>query len=263
MPKPPSPKPGSLSRYQTFETATVHRRQLKGAAYNPRRIDDHAKAKLRANLKRVGLIQPLIWNKRTGNLVGGHQRVDLLDSLEGSDDYSLTVAVVDLDEKTEREQNVALNNTSAMGTWDEEALTEMLKADESVRIDIGNAGFDLVDIEVLVDDPEVLKFFAPVEEDEPASAVLTEVEAAAAAKKAERLAAHKAARTVPAIKDRRREYKAADQENHDSEFYAVVVFENRDAREAFMARMGVDPADRYVDGARVTANLAPPAGPPA
>lgn len=138
-----------LSRFQKFETQTVKRTDIKGADYNPRQIDEHAKKKLRANLKRVGLLAPLVWNKRTGNLVSGHQRLSIMDTLEGSDDYSLTLAVVDLSEKEEREQNLFFNNSSAMGKWDEEKLAEML-GDTNVELDVPNTGFDDVDLEVIL-----------------------------------------------------------------------------------------------------------------
>ena len=198
-------------------------------------------------------MQPLIWNKRTGNLVGGHQRLGLLDSLEGSADYLLTVAVVDMDPKTEREQNIFLNNASAMGSWDEDLLVEMLKGDD--RIDITAAGFDLTDVEVLTDDPEILQFFA--EQNNPDTPDLTAMaDAGKLARKAAAEAKRAEASTVDAIKARRQEYKAEDRAKDSCEYYAVVVFESDDARVDFMARMGTDPAQRYVDGARVMSNLA-------
>lgn len=70
------------------------------APANPRTISDDARRKLRDNLKRVGLLQPLVWNRRSGNLVSGHQRLSQMDDLMGTANYHLTVAVVDLDDKT-------------------------------------------------------------------------------------------------------------------------------------------------------------------
>src|SRR5579871_292198 len=109
---------GAVSKFQNFTTETVHRSVLKNAPYNPRHITERGKAKLKETLKRVGLVQPLVWNRRSGNLVGGHQRLKQLDALEGKSDYSLTVAVVDVDDKRERELNVLLNNTDVGGEWE-------------------------------------------------------------------------------------------------------------------------------------------------
>ena len=48
------------SKYQKFETETVHRSVLKGAPYNPRKISTVAKRKLAASLKDHGLVAPLV-----------------------------------------------------------------------------------------------------------------------------------------------------------------------------------------------------------
>jgi hypothetical protein len=120
----------------------VHRSELKGASYNPRVMSDKARVKLKANLKRVGLVEPPVWNERTGHVVGGHQRLSILDALEGNADYTLRVAVVDLDERTEREMNVFLNNGEAQGDWDLEKLESLFND----GVDWEHAGFDTNDV---------------------------------------------------------------------------------------------------------------------
>ena len=49
-----------VSKYQKFETATINRGQIKNAEYNPRRISDSAKKKLKDNIKRVGLLDTIV-----------------------------------------------------------------------------------------------------------------------------------------------------------------------------------------------------------
>ncbi|EAG8971673.1 TPA: ParB N-terminal domain-containing protein, partial [Listeria monocytogenes] len=65
--------------------------KINPAAYNPR-IDlmpgDLEYEKLKKSIEEFGYIDPLIWNERTGNLVGGHQRYKIL--LEGKPE-NLTV----------------------------------------------------------------------------------------------------------------------------------------------------------------------------
>jgi hypothetical protein len=56
---------------------------------NPNRMAAEDKARMAASLEAFGDISGVVWNKRTGLLIGGHQRVDVL---AGAD-----VHVVDLD----------------------------------------------------------------------------------------------------------------------------------------------------------------------
>ena len=133
-----------VSKYQKFETATINRGQIKNAEYNPRRISDHAKKKLKDNIKRVGLLDTIVVNKNTMNIVSGHQRISILDSLERKKDYNLTVAMVDLSEKEEKEQNIFFNNTKVQGEFDTDILASMLS-----DIDFECAGLDINDVGIL------------------------------------------------------------------------------------------------------------------
>jgi DNA modification methylase len=49
---------------------TVPLAELKGAPYNPRAISPQALAGLKASIKRFGLVQPIVRNRRTGFIVG-------------------------------------------------------------------------------------------------------------------------------------------------------------------------------------------------
>jgi hypothetical protein len=118
---------------------TIERGQIKNAAYNPRKISKQNKENLRKGLDAHNLVAPLTWNIRTGNLVSGHQRIKTLDEMEGTKKYELTVAQIDVDEKKEKEINILLNNQSAMGEFDMDALTAIIEIGE---IDASLAGFD-------------------------------------------------------------------------------------------------------------------------
>lgn len=133
---------GDLEKYVIEK---IHRSEVKGAPYNPRSISDDARRKLRDNLERVGLLSPIVWNRRSGFVVSGHQRLGAMDALMGTADYHLTVAAVDLDEKTEKEQNIFFNNPDAMGDWDFEKLGDMFKD----GLDIAATGFDAGDVKDL------------------------------------------------------------------------------------------------------------------
>jgi hypothetical protein len=127
-----------MSTFEKYTMVEMHRGELKKCPYNPRKITAEAKRRLKAGLEKHGLVQPLIFNKRTGYLVGGHQRLSCLDDIHESKDYSLNIAVVDMDEAQEKELVVFLNNTSSMGYWDDDSVLQIV-ADSSV--DAGALGF--------------------------------------------------------------------------------------------------------------------------
>jgi len=55
--------------------------RINPAPYNPReelKPCDQEYEKLARSIKEFGYIDPLIWNEQTGNLVGGHQRFNVL-----------------------------------------------------------------------------------------------------------------------------------------------------------------------------------------
>lgn len=97
---------------------------LTPADYNPRDISERALQGLSESVKRFGLVQPIIVNERTGNVVGGHQRLKVLD---GAGEAETDVVVVDIDEGEERALNVALNNQHISGEFTED-LDGMLEA---------------------------------------------------------------------------------------------------------------------------------------
>jgi DNA modification methylase len=94
--------------------------ELMPAPYNPRTISPEALAGLRASVERFGLVEPVVWNRRTGHVVGGHQRLKALQALGESDTQ---VVVVDLDELEEKALNVALNSPAIAGEFTAELHT--------------------------------------------------------------------------------------------------------------------------------------------
>ncbi len=87
---------------------------LQPAPYNPRTIDPDALDGLRHSVERFGLVEPVVWNRRTGNVVGGHQRLKVLQRMGEAETQ---VVVVDLDETEEKALNVALNNPAIAGDF--------------------------------------------------------------------------------------------------------------------------------------------------
>lgn len=54
-------------------------KDLKAAGYNPRKISDKHLAMMKKSMVEFGDLSGIIFNRRTGNLVGGHQRVKNFD----------------------------------------------------------------------------------------------------------------------------------------------------------------------------------------
>lgn len=130
-----------------MEIRKVNVSMLNPATYNPRRTlhqDDLRYKKLEKSLDEFGYIDPIVWNQRTGNIVGGHQRFSVLANRGLTE---LDVSVVDLDDLQEKALNIALNKIS--GEWDEDKLTDILmELSGEGMIDI--TGFSTIEFEELL-----------------------------------------------------------------------------------------------------------------
>ena len=126
--------------------------KINPAKYNPR-VDlqpgDPEYEKLKKSIEEFGFVEPLVWNQKTGNLVGGHQRFKILKELGYNE---ADVSIVDLDETKEKALNVALNKIE--GDWDNEALTEILQELETEGI-MDLTGFDEEEVKDLLNDFEI------------------------------------------------------------------------------------------------------------
>ena len=117
------------------------------AAYNPRvdlQPEDEEYQAIERSLKRHGLVQPIVWNRRTNTVVSGHQRLTVL---EAQGETEVTVSVVDLDDIQEKELNVALNKIT--GEWDDDKLSVILN---ELGEEATDTGFTLPEIDVLRDE---------------------------------------------------------------------------------------------------------------
>ena len=121
--------------------------ELKAAEYNPRKDlqpGDVEYEKLKRSIQEFGYVEPVIWNKRTGIVVGGHQRLKVMKDLGYTE---VDCVVVDLDEAKEKALNIALNKIS--GEWDNDLLASLLKDLGGSGYDITLTGFDLAEAQEL------------------------------------------------------------------------------------------------------------------
>ena len=99
--------------------------KLLPASYNPRKDlqpGDKEYEKIKRSIQEFGYVDPVIWNEQTGHVVGGHQRLKVLQEMGETE---VDVSVVSLSEEKEKALNVALNKIS--GDWDEAKLTVLLE----------------------------------------------------------------------------------------------------------------------------------------
>ena len=98
--------------------------RLNAAVYNPRKDlkpGDREYEKLKRSITEFGYVEPVIWNRQTGNVVGGHQRLKVLIDLGQRE---IDCVVVDLDLQREKALNIALNKIQ--GDWDEGKLASLM-----------------------------------------------------------------------------------------------------------------------------------------
>lgn len=124
---------------------TMKLARLKPAPYNPRTINDHAMGALKESLKKFGVVEPIVFNRRSGYVVGGHQRLKALADLGVKD---VQVVVVDLDDKDEKTLNVALNKIT--GEWSYGPLADLIRELEKQNADLKLTGFPEAELKTLL-----------------------------------------------------------------------------------------------------------------
>lgn len=139
--------------------------ELNPAAYNPRRDlkpEDREFQKLRSSMDAFGCVEPLVWNEKTGNLVGGHQRYKVLVE---AGETEADVSVVSLSIKEEKKLNILLNR--AKGRWHDEKLAELLKElNELDALDL--TGFEDYEMQGLLEQYDKLEELLAFDPEEPA-----------------------------------------------------------------------------------------------
>jgi DNA modification methylase len=124
--------------------------KLNPAEYNPRKDlkpGDPEYEKLKNSILTFGYVEPVLWNKRTGNIIGGHQRYKVLVELG---EKEIDCVVVDMDSENEKALNIALNKVS--GDWDKDKLMLLIEDLQGVDFDVSLTGFDPAEIDDLFKD---------------------------------------------------------------------------------------------------------------
>ena len=126
--------------------------KLVPADYNPRKDlkpGDPEYEKLKRSLSEFGYVEPVIWNKTTGHVVGGHQRLKVLIDTGVTE---VECVVVEMGEEKEKALNVALNKIS--GEWDKDKLSLLIADLQGADFDVSLTGFDAPDLDALFKDTQ-------------------------------------------------------------------------------------------------------------
>ena len=133
--------------------------ELIPADYNPRvdlKEGDKEYEKLKNSIEKYGLVELIVYNKTTGQVVGGHQRLTVAKDLGYTEVQCVEVELSEVDEKG---LNVALNKIE--GRWDlpklKNVLNELKDLDMSditgfEDYEIDNLNVDYNHIEDLIDE---------------------------------------------------------------------------------------------------------------
>lgn len=217
----------------------MKRSDLKDCPWNPRKISEKNKKALKNIIKKRGLVSAITWNEKTGHVVGGHRRLEILDSLEKGNDYYLDVCVISVDEKEEAAINVALNNQDAMGEFDFGSLKNLQK---QFRLDpIEDFGFtpDMAEMQF----PDFDFGRNEEEKDEERKALPQN--------------------SLDSIRNRKKEVREQNKKgleeygsyNGDSKGAVIIVFSCETQKRRFLEAKGIEPDARVVSAGDVIEDL--------
>lgn len=220
-------------KHKSSESITIQRSEINLADYNPRKLSDTARKQLKANIKRLGIMGGIVWNEVTGNLVSGHQRISILDEINGypKNDYAITVEKVDLSDKEEKEQNIFLNSKSVQGEFDSDLMANII-----TDIDPILAGLDEYDLTMLSLETPSIDF--------------TDI-----MKKAEMLSPPTAPQSKEEIKAKKEKYSSEVDDRWEGEPTVTLSFDSFQNKAEFMEALGKDLYDKIIKGEEVAEKL--------
>jgi hypothetical protein len=221
------------------KTVELKRSEIHLSDYNPRKISEEGKKQLKRSIKRYGVVGGIVVNSATGNtVVGGHQKVAILDELAKGEDYKLKVELIAVDAKTEKQLNIVLNNPNIGGGWDYSRLRELIP-----DIDYKDAGLTDEDLSLVGLD----NLFKTEEENNLADS-LNDMMQPVEDEHKEEIDAKKAAK-VAHMKDVKAQVKDnAQKKAEDMDAYVMLSFDNYDSKVAFMQRLGYDVNAKFIKG---------------
>jgi len=120
------------------------------ADYNPRKDlkpGDPEYEKLKRSIEQFGYVEPVIWNKTTSHVVGGHQRLKVLLDMGITE---VECVVIEMSEEKEKALNITLNKIS--GDWDKDKLMLLIADLQGADFDVSLTGFEPAELDALFKD---------------------------------------------------------------------------------------------------------------
>lgn len=115
-------------------------KDLKPNPLNPRKSSVTQDENLKKSLEKFGVVEPIVFNKQSGYIVGGHFRVRELKKLGYKE---VECVIVDLNEQDEKELLIRLNANT--GDWDTDLLLQDWDADKLADWGVDMPKFDETD----------------------------------------------------------------------------------------------------------------------
>lgn len=235
-----------MAKIKTSETTIVKRSQINLNPINPKRHTAESIQLQKRNIRKVGYLGGIVWNRTTGNLIDGHRRVYALDLLneypDKTTDYDLKVEAVELDEKAEKVQltYMATGNTK----YDIDLIADYIRdIDESNFGDLGLSDGELSDILASADDSANVEDFSDFlmddeQQDETPTTEPTPTTSGTTA----------SGQADGHIYDVKRQIQDKLEQSDDfANAYTLLSFDNRDNKIAFFELLGMKP-QRIVKG---------------
>ena len=147
--------------FREAEYRLVDLQDMHPAPYNPRydlQPGDIKYENLKQSVLKNGLIQPIVWNPVTGNVVGGNQRLKILKELGAKQVMCSVIEYQTLED--EMAACIALNK--AQGKWENALLVQLFDKIDKNNADYSAMGFDKEEVEHLysgLDDLEDSEIF--------------------------------------------------------------------------------------------------------
>jgi len=136
-------------------------KDLKPNPLNPRKSSVTQDENLKKSLEKFGVVEPIVFNKRSGYIVGGHFRVRELKKLGYKE---VECVIVDLNEQDEKELLIRLNANTGdwnadllLQDWDEQQIN-----DWGLEIPKGEKGYFQQQLENNLDENEEIKMPYPI-----------------------------------------------------------------------------------------------------
>ncbi len=225
-----------IKKIKQAEIVTLKRSDIHIPDYNPRKIDKENAKKLKKYIKEDTLVDTIIVNKQTMNIVGGTQRITALDSIYHFDkgkDYQLNVQMIDVDEKKEAIINVRLNNMDSQGEYDPVKLSELIEAFE---IDVNEFGFDNITMDYMFAGSDTLF----TEENEEEKTIMDEYESL---KQSERM---RQAKQQGMEKEKELNKKGHSKNMENDDYIVTFVFNSNIDKWDFLQKIGKKKEEKFL-----------------